>query len=115
MTTILQARTALITAVGAVDDVIDPPAVYVTSRGSDLTSLGGGGIDWGFTVTCVVPYQGDYGTAETALVTALSGKLIIVRTLAGWRVDGVGPSQMRIYAGGELLAADINVTFRVHI
>lgn len=115
MTTILQARSALVTAVGASDAPIDPPACYVYSRGSDLASLGGGGIDWGFRVTCAVPYQGDDATASAELASLLSAKLIVMRTLAGWRIDGVGQDQIRTIAGGEQFTADINVTFRVHI
>ena len=115
MTTVVQARDALVAAVGAATAPIDPPACYVYSRGSDLTSLGGGGIDWGFRVTCAVGYQSDDATASAALASLLASKLTILRALAGWRVDGVGQDQIRTIAGGEYFTADINVTSRVHI
>jgi len=115
MTTVVEARTALVSAVGASDYAIDPPACYVYSNGSDLTPLGGGGIEWGFRVTCAVPYPGDDATASGALAALVAAKLTIVRALAGWRTLSVSPDQLRTIAGGEQFTADIAVSYRVHV
>ena len=115
MTTVAQARAALATAVSASDREIAPPAKYVFSGGSDLTPLGGGGVEWGFRVTCAVEYAGDGATASIYLADLVAATLTIIRGLAGWRIVSVGPDSTRLIAGGEQFAADINTSFRVHI
>lgn len=115
MTTISEARTALVSAVSASDYEVDPPACYVYSGGSDLTPLGGGGIEWEFRVTCAVGYQGDGATASAALASLVAAKLTILRALGGWSIVRVSPDQIRQIAGGDQFTADIAVSSRVNI
>jgi hypothetical protein len=84
MTTIKDARAALVTAVGALDSAGDPPACYVYSQGSDLTILGKASVQWTFRVACMVGYQGDDATASRDLADLVEAKLIILWALAGW-------------------------------
>ena len=115
MTTLAAARSALVTAVGASDSMADPPATYVYSQGSDMTRLGGTGVEWRFRVSCVVGYQGDDATAEGALFSLLTSKLAILNPLAGWAIDRVSPSLVTDIGGGKYYSADIDVSTVVHL
>ena len=115
MTTILTARAALVTAVGASDRLVDPPACYVYSQGSDMTLLGKGSIQWGFRVSCVVGYRDDDAAASKDLAGLLSAKLIILWALPGWSVDRVSADLVTDIGGGKYFSADIDVTTVVQI
>lgn len=115
MTTVAQARAALVTAVGASDAPVDPPACYVYSNGSDLAPLGGEGVEWEFRVTCSVGDYSDDAQMSAALASLVASKLATLYALAGWRVRSVGPDQIRRIAGGDQFTADIAVSTVVHI
>jgi hypothetical protein len=115
MTTIAAARDELVTAVGAVNPGVDPPACYVYSNGSDLTSLGKSALEWGFRVTCDVGLQGDDDNQSDALSALVLAKLTILQALAGWRILSVSADQIRTIAGGDHFTADIAVSTRVNI
>jgi hypothetical protein len=115
MTTVASARAALVTAVGASDYEIDPPACYVFSSGSDLTNLGGRGTRWTFRVVCAVGIPGDFAQSSATLAALVEAKLQILWALAGWQVDSVGPDHTSLIAGGEQFTADIAVSTPVHI
>ena len=115
MTTILEARAALVTAVGASDRLVDPPATYVYSQGSDITVLGKGSVQWAFRVSCVVAYRDDDAAASKELAGLLSAKLIILWALAGWSVERVSPDLSTDIGGGRYFSADIDVTTVVQI
>lgn len=115
MTTVADARAALVTAVGAAEAEVDPPACYVFSGGSDLGLAGGTSIEWSFRVTCAVGIPGDMAQASTALATLVAAKLTILWALPGWRVISVGGDQTRQIAGGEQFTADITAVTLVQI
>jgi hypothetical protein len=115
MTSISDARTALVAAVGASDAAIDPPACYVYGSGSDMAPAGGRGFEWEFRVTCAVAYSADDASASALLAALLASKLTVLWQLAGWRVLRVGPDQVRQIAGGDQFTADIAVTTIIHI
>ena len=115
MTTIVQARAALVTAVSAKDTFSDPPACYVYSSGSDMELLGGSSIRWMFRVSCVVAYQGDDADSSRALATLTQAKLAILWPLAGWSVDRVSADLATDIAGGQYFSADIDVSTVVQL
>ena len=115
MSTIAQARAALSTLVGASDDAIDPPAVYVFSNGSELNRLGGVGVEWEFRVTCVVGIPGNNAQASDALATLIAAKLSALNAPSVWRVLSVSREGTTEVAGSKLLAADIAVSTKVEI
>ena len=119
MTTLVAARAALVTAVGASEAAVDPPATYVFSRGSDLELLGRGpsgttGYRWGFRVQCVVPYQGDDATASRASATLVTSTVATLLALTGWELERVSADLIIETAGGKYFGADIDVTTVVH-
>ena len=115
MTTILAARAALVTAVGAKDTFSDPPACYVYSGGSDMELKGGSSIVWTFRVSCVVGYQGDDADSSRALASLTQAKLAILWPLAGWSVDRVTADLVTDIPGGTYFSADIDVSTVVQI
>jgi hypothetical protein len=108
MTSLAQARSALVTAVSAAQSAIDPPACYVWSNGSDLTNLGGSNVQWEFRVVCEVGYNGP--DASVALDALVAAKLVILWALPGYSVTAVTPEGISTIAGGEYLTASITVT-----
>lgn len=110
MTTVAEARVALVTAVSASDDVMAPPGCMVFSSGSDLAGLGGSNVEWRYRVTCYVGWHSDSADTEDDLAATVQAKLVILRAFAGWRVLSVGPSVVRSLAGGDHLTADITVS-----
>lgn len=119
MTTLAQARSALVTAVGASGAAVDPPATYVFSRGSDLEVLGRGGsgttgYKWGFRVQCVVAYQGDDATASASCAALLQTTVAALLALAGWELERVSADLIIETAGGKYFGADIDVSTVVH-
>lgn len=115
MTTSAEAHTTLSSAVGAADDIVSGPACIVFSNGSDLTALGGNQVEWGFRVLCYVGIKSDSQDATTALAALTYAKLVILRALAGWRIQSVSPDFTVTLAGGEHLAANIIVSTRVDL
>ena len=115
MSTIAQARAALSTLVGASDDAIAPPAVYVFSNGTDMERLGGVGVEWAFRVTCVVGIPGNNAQASDALATLIAAKLSALNAPSVWRVLSVSREGTTEVAGSKLLAADIAVSTKVEI
>lgn len=115
MTTVAQARAALVTAVGAVDAYRTPPACYVYSNGTDFTGLGGSSVEWGFRVTCAVGWKSDDAKASTALGTLVLAKLVILQASPLYRIVSVSGDQVRQIGGADHLTADIAVTCKVDI
>jgi hypothetical protein len=115
MTTIAQARAALVTAVGAVDAEGTAAACYVFSGGTDMERLGQTGVEWEFRVTCAVGLRGTLSTGSAELAAYVAGKLATLNALAGWRIVRVSPDGGRTIGGGEQLAADIIVSTKVDI
>jgi len=113
MTTIAQARTALVSAVGGTDGPISPPATVVVSNGSDLTSLGGESTEWGFRVVVYAGLYSDNAAMEDILAALVIAKLAALRALAGCRIISVSGSLIRESDGGRLLAADIAVSMNI--
>jgi hypothetical protein len=120
MTTIVEARAALATAVGASDEFTDPPARYIYSQGSDIEILGRGasgttGIRWVFRVSVVSSLNGDDATSSRTLAALLQTTLGVLWPLAGWSVDRVSADLVTEIAGGRYYSADIDVSTVVHI
>jgi hypothetical protein len=111
VTTLAEARAALVAAVGGSDAPIDPPAAYVFSNGTDFTGFPAP--EWRFRVTCAVGYGGDDAGASAALAELVGAKLAVLVGLAGWRLDGVTPDTIRQIAGGDQLTADVTVATKV--
>ena len=114
MTTVAEAQAALVSAVSAASEPVDPPACIVFSGGSDFRSLGGSQVEWRFNVTCYVGWR-DNATASAALAALVFAKLVILRALAGWAVLSVSGDTIRTLAGGDMLAADISVSTKVEL
>ena len=115
MTTIAQARAALVTAVGAVDAQSTATACYVYSNGSDMARVGQSGVQWGFRVTCAVGQRGSDATGSADLAALVAAKLATLNALAGWGIQSVSEDRMRTIGGGEQLTADIAVFTKVDI
>lgn len=115
MTTIAQARTALVSAVGAAEKYASPPGCFVFSSGTDMAGLGRTGVEWGFRVVCYVGYKGDDGQASADLAAVVAAKLATLNASNIYRIVSVGPDGVRTIAGGEHLTADIAVTTKVDI
>jgi len=113
VSTVAQARAALVTAVGATDGPVSPPATVVVSNGSDLTILGGTNTEWGFRVVVYAGLYSDNAAMEDTLAALVQSTLVILRALAGFRVVSVSPSLIRDTDGGRTLAADIAVSTTV--
>ena len=110
MSTVAQARAALVTAVGATDGPISPPCSIVLSNGSDLTILGGTNTEWGFRVRVYAGFYSDDAAMEDKLAVLVQTTLVILRALAGFKIVSVSPSLIDTTDGGRTLAADIAVT-----
>jgi len=115
VTTIAQARAALVTAVGAVDAEGTASACYVYSEGSSMERVGQSGVQWGFRVTCAVGLRGTASTGSADLAAFVAGKLATLNALAGWGIAGVSGDRVRTIGGGEQLSADIAVFTKVDI
>lgn len=115
MTSIGDARAALVALVEASENPADPPACYVYSSGSDMTGLGGTGRSWGFRVTCAVGYVADHAGASQYLAELVDAKLALLVAPSEWGIVSVSSDQVRSIAGGEQLTADIAVTTKVDI
>ena len=115
MTTVAQARAALVTAVGAVDAYRAPPQAYVYSNGTDFTRLGQTGVEWGFRVTCAVGWKADDAKASQALAALVAAKLAILNALPGWAMLSVSSDVVRQIGGADHLTADIAVSTKVDI
>lgn len=110
MITLAAARTALVSAVGASDDYVDPPGCMVWSDGSDTKPTGKGSVIWRFRVMCYIGYKSDSAASDVELSAYVAAKTLILIALAGWTVDGVSPVGTRDIAGGTHLTADIAVS-----
>ena len=115
MSTVAQARSALSTLVGASDDAVDPPAVYVFSNGTEFQRLGGVGVEWEFRITCVVGIPGNNAQASNALAALIATTLGTLNTSTTWRILNVSREGVTEVAGSKLLAADIAVSTKVEI
>ena len=109
MSTVVQARDALDTAVSASDEIVAGPACIVFSNGSDLTKLGGTNVEWGFTVLCYVGLR-DNRVTSTELGTYVQAQMAILLALAGFKIVSVERDSVRSLAGSDVLSAAINVT-----
>ncbi len=107
------ARQALVTAVGATDGPVSPPALVVVSGGSDLRGLGGTNVEWTFRVVCYAGLYSDNAAMEDILAAQVQSTLAVLRALAGFSIVSVSPSLIRDSDGGRVLAADIAVTTSV--
>ena len=103
------ARSALVTAVGASDEIVAGPACIVFSNGSDLERVGGANVVWGFNILCYVGLR-DNAVTSGELATYVQAKMVTLYALAGWSIVSVGRDTVRSLAGSELLTADIAVT-----
>ena len=115
MTTVAQARAALVTAVGAVDAYRAPPQCYVYSNGTSMEILGGSSVKWGFRVTCAVGWKADDAKASQALAAVLAAKLAILQASSLYEIASVGPDVVRQIGGADHLTADIAVSCKVDI
>lgn len=113
MTTVVSARAALVSAVGATDGPISPPCLVVVSNGSDLASLGGNSVEWGYRVVVYAGLYSDDAAMEDKLATLVLAALAALRATAGCRIVSVSPSLIRDADGGRTLVADIAVTMNV--
>jgi hypothetical protein len=64
---------------------------------------------------CYVGIQSDPQDVTVALAAVTLAKLVILRALAGWRIQSVSPDFTVTLAGGEHLAANILVSTRVEL
>ena len=115
MTTIAQARAALVTAVGAVDAYRTPPQTYVYSGGTDMERLGGSSTKWAFRVICAVGWKSDDAKASAALAALLAAKLAILQASSLYEITSVSPDVVRQIGGADHLTADIAVSCKVDI
>ena len=115
MTTVAQARAALVTAVSAVDAYRTPPQCYVYSNGTDMQGLGGSSVKWGFRVTCAVGWKSDDAKASSALGTLVLAKLAILQASPIYEIGGVSADVVRQIGGADHLTADIAVSTKVDI
>lgn len=114
MTTLAAARAALVTAVGASDDYVDPPGCMVFSEGSPLAPMfGDGSVPWSFRVTCYVGYKSDSAASDVELSAYVAAKTLVLLQDPVWLLSGVTPATIRSLAGGEHLTADISVSTKV--
>lgn len=110
MTTLAAARSALVTAVGAKDDVVDPPGCLVFSDGADLAGTLKGQILWRFRVMCYVAANSDNAAGDVLMNAYLATQLGIIQALAGWAPATVSATGVSSWAGSDLLTADIAVS-----
>ena len=115
MTTVAQARAALVTAVSAVDAYRAPPQCYVYSNGTDFTGLGGSSVEWSFRVTCAVGWKADDAKASSALGTLVQSKLSTLQASPIYRIQSVSGDVVRQIGGADHLTADIAVSCKVDI
>jgi hypothetical protein len=114
MTTLAAARTALLSAVGASDDYVDPPGCMVFSEGADLSQIwGDGSLIWRWRVTCYVGYKSDSAASDVELSAYVAAKALVLLSDPVWGVVSASPATIRTIAGGDHLAADIAVFTRV--
>lgn len=114
MTTLAEARAALVTAVGAVDDYSDTTGCMVFSEGSPLSPVyGDGSVIWRWRVACYVGFRNNSGTSDIELGELVAAKVVILLGLAGWSLDGVSPAGTTQISGNDSLAADIAVSTKI--
>lgn len=111
MSTLAAARAALVTAVGASDDVVDPPGCMVFSEGTDFAgALGDGTLPWRFRILAYVAARSDSAAGDVLMNAYLATLVAALYALPYWRVESVGPTGVSQLAGGDLLAANITVS-----
>lgn len=111
MTTLAAARSALVTATGAKDDVVDPPGCMVFSEGADFAGmLGDGSLIWRFRILCYVAASSDNAAGDVLMNAYLATQVAALMALSYWRLESVGPTGVSQLAGGDLLAANITVS-----
>lgn len=110
MTTLAAARTALVTAVTANDDYVDPPGCMVFSEGTDFDgSTRDGQLRWTFRVMCYVAAKSDNAAGDVLMNAYLATQVGLLQALDDYRVVSVGATGTAQWAGNDVLVANINV------
>jgi hypothetical protein len=119
MTTVVQARAALVAGLSPVVVADDPggtapPCVLLWSNGSDLTKLQTGKVEWIFRVTMVAESWNASGAsiALNSLAATVLGKL---RAMNGFKVQSHGADVVRTMGGNDYLTADVAVSTMVDL
>lgn len=121
MTTLLEARDALMTALATagLNPTDDPsgravPCTIVVGDGADTSAIGRRQLPAGFRVVLLAGAWDGSGTSRT-LASSVSAFLTMAATLVGWGVGPMGPDRTYQTAGGLLLGAECTLSHQVDV